>query len=382
MPSSHTAVRRRPKDRKAQIVGAARALFAEHGYPNVTMAQIADQVDITAGGLYRHFANKSVLLSTIIEIGFEEMTPTFDPELSLAQTLAEAAELAVAHPDAGGLWLRESRHLPEEMRAGLQKRLVRVNKRYAGLIQIERPELTFAGAEQLAWGVQSILASPSSHSTRLAMPEFAMLLSGACQALCAVAVSTPRPVTEREPTLRPVSKRESLLGHATVLFGQNGYDATGLDDIGAAAGVTGPNLYSYFGSKADILQAVLDRGDSALWLLLHAVLHDNDDPRAAITALVHGYVELAINGTIFTSLLQSGQVKSADLSGRQREYVAEWTALLRAARPELNDVTARVRVHTALAVANTLANASYYLWRNGAFAGDLAAMTDAVLFDS
>lgn len=55
-------IRRRPKDRKDQIVEAARQLIVARGYRNVSMAEIAEAVGITAGALYRHFANKAVLL--------------------------------------------------------------------------------------------------------------------------------------------------------------------------------------------------------------------------------------------------------------------------------------------------------------------------------
>ena len=49
---------RRPRDRKQQILAAAGELFREHGYHNVSVAQVAAAVGITAPALYRHFKNK------------------------------------------------------------------------------------------------------------------------------------------------------------------------------------------------------------------------------------------------------------------------------------------------------------------------------------
>jgi AcrR family transcriptional regulator len=43
------------------------------------------------------------------------------------------------------------------------------------------------------------------------------------------------------------------------LFGEHGYDATRLDDIAAAAGVTKPILYRHFDSKKGLYLALLDR---------------------------------------------------------------------------------------------------------------------------
>ena len=51
MTADAAAVRRRPKDRKQQILVQARDLFLGLGYPNVSMAMIADRVGITAGAL-------------------------------------------------------------------------------------------------------------------------------------------------------------------------------------------------------------------------------------------------------------------------------------------------------------------------------------------
>ncbi|MFC9555652.1 TetR/AcrR family transcriptional regulator [Rhodococcus sp. NPDC056960] len=381
MTGPKTTVRRRPKDRKDQILEAARTLIVAQGYRNVSMAQIADEVGITASALYRHFSNKAVLLDAVIGASFDEVTPTFDPDKSLASTLAETCELVVTRRDVGALWWREGRNLPEDMWEELRERLRRINGRFADLIRIERPALSAAAAEQLAWGVQSILASTSTHSSKIARPEFAALLTGACVALCATDLGPPREQAARRPSpLAPVSKREALLGHAIRLFSERGYDATGLDDIGTAAGVTGPNLYSYFAGKADLLEAAIERGTSALWLLLHSVLRANDDPARALADLTHGYVQLALDRTILTSLLQTEQATLSDVTrARQREYVAEWTALLRSARPELDEVPARILVHTALGVVNTVARIEH-LQADAALPDDLAAMATAVLF--
>ena len=381
MDTTLSTVRRRPKNRKEQILESARALIVELGYRNVSMAQIADRVGITAGALYRHFSNKSVLLGAVIGQSFDDVTPTFGSRVTLAGALAVSCEHAAAHRDVGALWWREARNLPDDLRDGLRDRLRAVNRQYADLVELERPHLGNGQAEEVAWGVQAVLASPSSHASRISGPEFAALLTSACEALCAVELAPPTPLPKRASArLEPVSKRESLLGHAIVLFGENGYEATGLDDIGAAAGVSGPNLYSYFDSKAEILEAAIERGTSALWLLLHSVLRENELPERALEDLVRGYAELALDRTILTSLLQTEQVTLSDIArARQREYVAEWTALLRACRPDLEETPARVLVHTALSVVHTLARIEH-LRANASFPADLVAMTLAVLF--
>jgi AcrR family transcriptional regulator len=58
------------------------------------------------------------------------------------------------------------------------------------------------------------------------------------------------PLAERRATITEAAGR---------LFGEHGYEATRLDDIAAAAGVTKPIVYRHFDSKRDLYLALLDR---------------------------------------------------------------------------------------------------------------------------
>ena len=377
-------VRRRPKDRKDQIVEAARQLIVQRGYRNVSMAEIAEAVGITAGALYRHFSNKAVLLGAVIDTSFDDVIAVASQrDLSLQDVLALACEQVVTRPDTGALWWRESRYLEPDTAARLRGRLRDSNRSYQSLIEAQRPRLPAVQTQRLAWGIQSILASPSFHTTKLPHAEFVALLRAACRSLCAAELG-PAPVParprRRNGVLEPVSKRESLLTHAITLFERNGFEATSLNEIGTAAGVTGPNLYSYFASKADILETASSRGVSALWLLLNRVLRNNDEPAEALRDLVRGYIQLACERTVLASLLLSEQQNVDDVTrNRQREYVAEWVALLRASRPTISEQAARVLVHTALAVIHNMTQIGREQ-DDPTFADDLAAMATAVLF--
>src|SRR5207253_2817927 len=108
----------RPRDRKAQIVSAAADLFYRFGYHNVGTEQIAQSVGITAGALYRHFANKQDLLAHALIDTFgraldvvEQATPR-----TLETMIDGLAATAGARRDLGVLWNRETRHLDDERR--------------------------------------------------------------------------------------------------------------------------------------------------------------------------------------------------------------------------------------------------------------------------
>lgn len=53
--------------------------------------------------------------------------------------------------------------------------------------------------------------------------------------------------------------RTAILDAAERLFADQGYDATSLSEVGAAAGVSRATPGYFFGSKSDLYQAVLDR---------------------------------------------------------------------------------------------------------------------------
>src|SRR6478735_4858575 len=57
--------------------------------------------------------------------------------------------------------------------------------------------------------------------------------------------------------------KEKLLDSASDLFYEDGIAATGVDDVVRAAGVSKPTLYAHFGSKAELVAAVLARRHAA-----------------------------------------------------------------------------------------------------------------------
>src|SRR5882757_5639613 len=53
------------------------------------------------------------------------------------------------------------------------------------------------------------------------------------------------------------SRREQILAAAAELFAHSGFHGVGIDDIGAAVGISGPALYRHFRSKDAMLGEML-----------------------------------------------------------------------------------------------------------------------------
>src|SRR5580700_8301067 len=56
---------------------------------------------------------------------------------------------------------------------------------------------------------------------------------------------------------RSPERKEAIATEAARLFAEKGFSAVGMDDIGAAVGITGPAIYRHFPGKDAVLEAVI-----------------------------------------------------------------------------------------------------------------------------
>src|SRR5215218_6589874 len=96
-PTGGDAVRRRPKDRKAQIARASAEAFSALGYYGVSMEAIASRVGISAAALYRHYSSKYELFrDAVLTLGqqlvdstaFADDAANDDPQQTLRRLIA------------------------------------------------------------------------------------------------------------------------------------------------------------------------------------------------------------------------------------------------------------------------------------------------------
>ncbi|MDO6965313.1 TetR/AcrR family transcriptional regulator [Rhizobium alvei] len=59
---------------------------------------------------------------------------------------------------------------------------------------------------------------------------------------------------------KKAKRRDEIIGAARTLFARQGIDATTMADIAAAAGISAPTVFNYFGSKDGILIALISEG--------------------------------------------------------------------------------------------------------------------------
>ena len=106
-PASGDTVRRRPKDRKAQIARASAEAFSTLGYYGVSMETIASRVGISAAALCWRYAGKyelfrdavSALVSSWWIAAFAEDAAPDDPQLVLCRLVSALIDTAMTNRD-------------------------------------------------------------------------------------------------------------------------------------------------------------------------------------------------------------------------------------------------------------------------------------------
>jgi AcrR family transcriptional regulator len=357
--------RRRPKDRKAQIVRVAARAFSERGYHPVGVDEIAAEIGISGPALYRHFPNKYALFAAAAErgpgdllTGTEHCLDEADPRLRLTRLLDALIDVSIDNRRSTGLYRWERRYLDSADRKRLRAMYDEVIARIAGPLARPRPELSEADRDFLANGVLSVLGSLSAHRTVLSTARLHPLLVDMCRA---VLRRTPPPLPPPPPDspARPgrglplTSKRERLLVEAIRIIGMRGYHEASIDEIAAAAEVNPSSVYRYFPSKADLLAAAFHRAGDRVALAITEALAEADEPADALSRIAARYVRLSfLNPELFPLYFaEQGNLPAAEQSSLravQRQNALEWVHLL--TDLGVAPIEARFRVHAALAL--------------------------------
>ena len=356
---------KRPRDRKAQIAEAAGGLFRELGYHRVGIEDIAGAVGITGRAIYRHFANKQDLLAHVVFDGVARLETTVDAhaEGPLADMIEGVAVVMLEARHLGVLVQREARHLDDREQRDLAARIGNVVDRIGTLVRAGRPELDGSDTDLRVRSAIAVLASPSYHAVVVPKTAGEALLARMASAVLAsaalprIAAGVQAADFDDAATAARASRREAVLAAAIELFARHGYAGVRMEDVGAAAGITGPSVYQHFDGKADLLMAILNRGAEWLQLGLAQAFAAGGSASESLRLVARSYVEFLLRHTDLMSVFLTETINLPDddrhaIRRVQHEYVSEWVRLLGAVRPELSPAEARIAVQAAVALVN------------------------------
>lgn len=153
-------------------------------------------------------------------------------------------------------------------------------------------------------------------------------------------------------------RRLALLTAAATLFGENGFSRVSLEDLGAAAGVSGPAVYRHFPGKQAVLGELLLSVSRDLLNGGRNVVLEAGEPSAALRGLVGFQVDFALKNPDvirvqdrdFGSLSDADQ---AEVRSLQRSYVEVWVSVLGQVHTGTDPADLRVRAHAAFGLINS-----------------------------
>ncbi|MFF7328638.1 TetR family transcriptional regulator [Streptomyces sp. NPDC008150] len=184
------------------------------------------------------------------------------------------------------------------------------------------------------------------------------------------------------------TRREQILKEAARLFAERGFHGVGVDEIGAAVGISGPGLYRHFPGK-DAMLAELLVGISGQLLTgarrrvaeaggaaapegaeTAAAVRGAADPGALLDSLIEGHIDFALDDRPLITLhdRELDRLRDSDrklVRQLQRQYVELWVDVLRRVYPDVVEATARSAVHSVFG----LLNSTPHLGRPGALPG-------------
>lgn len=163
------------------------------------------------------------------------------------------------------------------------------------------------------------------------------------------------------PTQRSQAKadrRIALLTAASSLFAERGFNGVSLEDLGAAAGVSGPAVYRHFSGKQAVLGAILVEVSENLLSGGQAVIDRAGSDEEALHGLVSFHVDFALNNPDvirvqdrdLASLTDADRVAVRSL---QRTYVELWVHVLSRLHPNVDAAHLRIRAHAVFGLINS-----------------------------
>ncbi|WP_147138092.1 TetR/AcrR family transcriptional regulator [Nocardia ninae] len=360
-------VRRRPRDRRAQIAAASAEAFGSLGYHGVSMEDIASRLDISSAALYRHYPSKYALfreealrLGALSEaaVRLPDSARGLPAEIRLGRVVDALIASSIANRRSAALLRWQRRYLEDADAAILDDQLATVHSVLMSLLGEARPDLDKADRSVLAAAVLSVLSSIGDHHVSIPVRALTALLGAACRA--AAECVLPPPAQHPEPlavTEIPLTfKHELLLARAIELFHERGYPNVSVEDIATAAGLPASSaVYRFYRSKGDILAAAFRRAAERVSAAIGPAVAAADGPEQALTTLIELYVagsfaERELTFVYYAEISNVPADARTALRNIQRLNVEEWAKLLVGVRPELAAADARLLVHAALAL--------------------------------
>ncbi|MEU5694153.1 TetR/AcrR family transcriptional regulator [Actinosynnema sp. NPDC020468] len=160
------------------------------------------------------------------------------------------------------------------------------------------------------------------------------------------------------------SRRDQILDAAAELFARHGFHGVGIDDIGAAVGISGPALYRHFKSKDAMLGEMLTSISERLLDGGQGRVTAAENPESALQALIGWHVDFALDDPALITVQSRNLANLTDEDRRrvralQRRYVEVWVDTIRRTTPTVDEPTARAAAHAVFGLINSTPHSAH-----------------------
>lgn len=168
-------------------------------------------------------------------------------------------------------------------------------------------------------------------------------------------MTTPVPTTPRGRA--KADRRAALLAAAARMFAERGFNGASIEELGAAAGVSGPAVYRHFSGKQAMLAAILIDASEGLHTGGEEVLLRATGAEA-LRALVAFHADFAL-GNADVIRVQDRDLEQLAVGDRhrvrtlQRRYVELWVDVLAELDPDADRAVLRTRAHAVFGLLNS-----------------------------
>jgi AcrR family transcriptional regulator len=353
----------RSQARKSAIVVAAAGLFAARGFAAVGVDDIGEAVGVSGPAIYRHFRGKDAILAAVITHAAATLQTAAaavqvpggtEAVEELARALTTAA---LDGPTYLATYQRERHRLngsDDEAVRALERRVLRT---WRVALPGARPEFDQRSLLIRQAAVTGALSEATTRPAGVPRPRLDDLLA---HGAVAIVLAPPPKVLPAVPAPRwtpPTGKRDEILAAALQRLAQRGFHGVGMDEIGEAAGISGPTVYHYYSSKAELLVDAFDRIGERVMAGADEAVRDSRSARDALDRLARSYTAIAADSTdlMVVTAREGLAVPDADrprLARRRRRLRDRWGGVVGEVRPDLSEVEVRLLVRMAFPLAN------------------------------
>lgn len=158
------------------------------------------------------------------------------------------------------------------------------------------------------------------------------------------------------------NRRELYLKSAARLFAERGFSGVSIDELGDAAGVSGPALYRHFAGKEAILTELLVNASERLVTGCETILAASASLEETSIDTLHNLVNFHIDFALSErDVIKTQERELARLPAQanhtvralQRRYVQSWSGVLSETRPEFTPREIDVRVLGVFGLLNS-----------------------------